>query len=129
MDIYDPFDDDINIMTQLRGNNLGPIQKNAKEVRDDLQTIIDSGQLMNILPLKGKGFKKLNSSERSKKLSSSVKILTPNQMLARLPILLVQIQAGNNSQQLKNERRQLLYSLYKSQKINKSIYKKLIDSI
>ena len=43
-----------------------------------------------------------------------IKILTPNQMLNRLPIFLAQLQAGNNSEKLKNEIRQLLYSLYRS---------------
>ena len=46
-------------------------------------------------------------------------------MLARLPILLAQVQAGNNSRELKNEIRQLLYSLYRSKKISKTVYKKL----
>ena len=41
-----------------------------------------------------------------------LKILTPNQMLSRLPISLAQLKAGNNSEKLKNEIRQLLYSLY-----------------
>ena len=39
-----------------------------------------------------------------------LKMLTPNQMLSRLPISLVQLKAGNNSEKLKNEIRQLLYS-------------------
>ena len=43
-----------------------------------------------------------------------VKILTPNQMLSRLPISLAQLKAGNNSEKLKNEIRQLFYSLYRS---------------
>ena len=42
----------------------------------------------------------------------AIKILTPNQMLYRLPIALAQLQAGNNSNKLKNEIRQLLHSLY-----------------
>ena len=41
-----------------------------------------------------------------------LKIVTPNQMLSRLPISLAQLKAGNNSEKLKNEIRQLLYSLY-----------------
>ena len=45
-----------------------------------------------------------------------IKILTPNQMLNRLPIALAQLQAGNNSKKLKNEIWQLLYSLYRSKK-------------
>ena len=42
-----------------------------------------------------------------------LKILTPNQMLSRLPISLAQLNAGNNSEKLKNKIRQLLYSLYR----------------
>ena len=45
-----------------------------------------------------------------------IKILTPNQMLNRLPLALAQLQAGNNSNKLKNEIWQLLYSLYRSKK-------------
>ena len=44
---------------------------------------------------------------------SGLKILTPNQMLSRLPISLAQLKAGNNSEKLKNEIRQLHYSLYR----------------
>ena len=60
---------------------------------------------------------------------SGLKILTPQQMLARLPILLAQIKAGNNYRELKNEIRQLLYSLYRSKKISKTVYKNLIATI
>ena len=50
-------------------------------------------------------------------------------MLNRLPILLTQIQAGNNSIKLKNEMRQILYSLYRSKISTKTVYNKLIKSI
>ena len=46
-------------------------------------------------------------------LGQGLKILTPNQMLSRLPISLAQLKAGNNSEKLKNEIRQLLYSSYR----------------
>ena len=52
-----------------------------------------------------------------------LKILTPNQMLSRLPITLAQLKAGNNSEKLKNEIRQILYSLYRSKKLTKQLYK------
>ena len=58
-----------------------------------------------------------------------LKILTPNQMLSRLPITLAQLKAGNNSEKLKNEIRQLLYSLYRSKKLTKKLYKSLVDII
>ena len=50
-------------------------------------------------------------------------------MLNRLPITLAQLNAGNNSGKLKKEIRQLLYSLYRSQKLVKQTYKSLIDTI
>ena len=58
-----------------------------------------------------------------------IKILTPNQMLNRLPIALAQLQAGNNSNKLKNEIRQLLYSLYRSKNMTKQVYNNLIKYI
>ena len=58
-----------------------------------------------------------------------LKILTPNQMLSRLTISLAQLKAGNNSEKLKNEVRQILYSLYRSKKLTKNVYKSLVDII
>ena len=57
------------------------------------------------------------------------KILTPKQMLGRLSITLAQLNAGKNSEKLKNQIRQLLYSLYRSKKLTKQLYKSLIDTI
>ena len=50
-------------------------------------------------------------------------------MLGRLPIALAQLKAGNNSKNLLNEIRQLLYSLYGSKKLAKTIYNSLINAI
>ena len=50
-------------------------------------------------------------------------------MLSTLPISLAQLKAGNSSEKLKNEIRQLLYSLYRSKKRTKNIYKSLIGII
>ena len=58
-----------------------------------------------------------------------LKILTPNQMLKRLPIALAQIKAGNNSESLLNEIRQIVYSLYRSKQITKKVYNNIINSI
>ena len=49
-----------------------------------------------------------------------LKILTPNQMLSRLPITLAQLNAGNNFEKFKNEIRQILYSFYRSKKTYKT---------
>ena len=58
-----------------------------------------------------------------------LKILTPKQMITRLPILLTQLKTGNNSEKLKNEIRQLLYSLYRSKNRIKTIYNSLMNTI
>ena len=70
-----------------------------------------------------------SSSNFSNIKGKGLKILTPNQMLSRLPITLAQLKAGNNSEKLKNEIRQLLCSLYKSKKLTKNVYKSLLDII
>ena len=60
---------------------------------------------------------------------TGLKILTPNQMLKRLPIALAQIKAGNNSESLLNEIRQIVYSLCRSKEITKKVYNSIIKSI
>ena len=70
-----------------------------------------------------------SAAERRNQQGEEVKILARNQLLSRLPISLAQLKAGNNSEKLQNEIRQLLYSLYRSKKLTKQIYKSLIDTI
>ena len=57
------------------------------------------------------------NKEIQKQQDSGLKTLTPDQMLSRLPISLAQLNTGDNSEKLKNEIRQLLYSLYRSKKL------------
>ena len=65
----------------------------------------------------------------SKAKGAGLKILNNKQMLNRLPILLAQIQAGNNSIKLKNEARKILYSLYRSKLLTKTVYNNFIKFI
>ena len=60
---------------------------------------------------------------------AGLKILTPKQMLQRLPIALAQVKAGNNSESLLNEIRKIVYSLYQSKQITKKVYNNIIKSI
>ena len=66
---------------------------------------------------------------RKNQQGQGLKILTPNQMLSRLPIYLAQLKAVDNSGKLTNEIRQLLYSLYRSKKLTKQLYKSLVNII
>ena len=88
-------------------------EKDAYKKLKDLQNNVKSDELKDIV-------KELERAifgydyENEELSGSGLKILTNKQMLNRLPILLAQIQAGNNSTKLKNEARQILYSLYRS---------------
>ena len=58
-----------------------------------------------------------------------LKILTSKQMLQRLPIVLAQVKAGNNSESLLTEIKKIVYSLYQSKQITKKVYNNIIKSI
>ena len=88
----------------------------------DARKIINKNNMLNFVEI----ILEFNQLSQTRK---ALKILTPNQMLSRLPISLAQLNAGNNSEKLKNEIRQLLYSLYRSKKLTKQLYKSLVDII
>ena len=69
------------------------------------------------------------SAEQKNKKGRGLKILTPDQMLSRLSISLAQLTAGNNSEKLKNQIRQLLHSLHHSKMLTKIIYNNLVNTI
>ena len=82
----------------------------------------------------GENYDELDEEDREflinmNKEGKGLKILTNKQMLNHLPILLAQIQAGNNSNKLKTEIRQILYSSYRSKVLTKTVYNNLIKSI
>ena len=72
--------------------------------------------------------KNMSKNIYESKQGTGLKILTPKQMLQRLPIALAQIKAGNNSESLLNEIRQIVYSLYQSKELTKKVYN-IIKSI
>ena len=92
---------------------------NFFEGREKVLNAFDS----KIFPIKTKGAGYLKSKP------SNLKTLTSKQMLQRLPIALAQIKAGNNSESLLNEIRQIVYSLYQSKEITKKVYNNIIKSI
>ena len=92
------------------------------EVADSITSLVQ-GREMVINAFKSGTF------QVSKELQEGegLKILTPNQMLKRLPIALAQVKAGNNSKSLLNEIRQIVYSLYRSKEITKKVYNNIIN--
>ena len=82
-----------------------------------------NGFKSEIFSIKSKGSGLLNTDH------SKLKILRLKQMLQRLPIALTLVKAGNNSESLLNEIRQIFYSLYQSKQITKKVYNHIIESI
>ena len=70
-----------------------------------------------------------SAEQRRNQPGKGLKILTPSQILSRLLISLAQLEAGNNSGKLRNEIRELLYSLYRSKNMTKQVYNNLIKYI
>ena len=119
---FSEFDEDYNkFMNNVKGfedykaekepGSVSPNQKKMKRYVKILKDIVDF------------------YNPKSGKKGEGLKILTNQQMLNRLAILLAQIQAGNNSIKLKNETRQILYSLYRSKALTKTVHNKLIKSM
>ena len=96
------------------------LEDKVKEMSEDEKEIEQPDRILKIVE------EILNSNKEIwQKEGLRLKILTRNQMLSRLPISLAQLKTGNNSEKLKNEIRQLLYSLYRSKKLTKQLYKSL----
>ena len=123
---FSKFDEEYNkFMNDVKGfedykaeKQPGSVSINQKKMRRYVKSLKDivhfyCPQSGNVMSKKGEG----------------LKILTNKQILNRLPILLAQIEAGNNSNKLKNEARQILYSLCRSKALTKTVYNKLIKSI
>ena len=93
----------------------------GKTPKDDAAEIEENGKIIDVV----ERILELNNKIQS---GQELKILTTSQILSRLPISLSQLKAGINSEKLKNEIRQLLYSLYRSQELSKTIYNNLIKT-
>ena len=94
--------------------------KRLNYLKDLVRKIVDVNQKLD---------EKSEKEAAQKQKGEGLKILTPKQMNTGLPILLAQLKAGNNSQKLKNEIRKIVYSLYRSKTLSKTIYNHLISTI
>ena len=110
---------DFNSKTKLESKK-GKIRKN--DVFDSVRDLYKGRELVintfkiGLFPLKST-------------TGTELKILTPKQLLQRLPIALTQVKAGNNSESLLNKTKQIVYSLYQSKEITKKVYNNIIKSI
>ena len=110
-------------MVKSVNNKLTKLKNIVKNVpKDKVSRIEENEKIIDI-------FERILELNSEKQSEYGLKKLTPNQMLSTLLIILAKLKAGNNSEKLKNEIRQLLYSLYRSTNLTKQLYKSLIDII
>ena len=105
--------------------------KNVKILLKAREDVLNSFK-SNLLPLMSDtsiNQESFMSETNSQQKRTGLKILTSKEMLQRLAIALAQIKAGNNSESLLNEIRQMVYSLYQSKEITKKVYTNIIKSI
>ena len=109
-----------------------PRDPEKRKLRADVLNSVGSlaqGREMVLTVFKSGIFHKPEELQKGEGVNEQLIILTPNQMLKRLPITLAQVKAGNNSESLLTEIRQIVYSLYRSKEVTKKVYNNIINSI
>ena len=103
------------IQVGLINSGLRDLKKEIKDMSEEEKEIENPNEIVNLV----ESILEFNRQQQGKGL----KMLKPNQLLSRLPISLAQLKAANNSEKLKNEIRQMLYSLYRSKVLQKMLIK------
>ena len=111
-----------NAIVNIIKSGLSDLKSETENMSEEQKEIVKPSEIINVV-------KKILEFKKQNQQGHGLKILTPNQVVSRLPITLAQSKAGNNSQKRKNEIRQILYSLYRSKKLTKQLYKSLVDII
>ena len=93
-------------------------------LKNIVEKILDANKRLDMPELETE-----ESAAQRQQKGQGLKILTPKQMISRLPILLAQLKAGNNSQKLRNKIKQIVYSLYRSKNLCKTAYNNLVNTI
>ena len=110
-----------NKLANMIKSGLKDLKKDIEQMGDDVNEIEKPDEIVDIV-------EKILEYNRQNQEGQGLKILTPHQILSRLPITLAQIKSGNNLEKLKNEIRQLLYSLHRSRNLTKTLYNNLINT-
>ena len=103
-----------NLLVNTIKSELSNLKNEIKKMSEDETENEEPHKIVDIV-------ERILDFNRQKQEGKGLKILTPNQMLSRLPVSLAQLKAGNTSEKLKNEIRQMLYSLCRSKKLTKQI--------
>ena len=111
-----------NELVNVINSGLKDLKEEIKKMSEEEKEIEDPESIVEIV-------EEILKFNKQKQEGQGIKILTPNQMLSRLPISLAQLEAGNSSNELNNEIRQLLYSLHCSKNMTKQVYNNLIKHV
>ena len=103
------------------------LSKESKEARANIENLYNARKAA--IDFFDEYTSRASEARRQAKKGTRLEILFPKQMPQRLPIALTQAKAGNNSESLLNEIRQIVYSLYQSKDIIKKVYNNIIKSI
>ena len=103
------------------------LSKDSKEARTNIENLYNARKAA--IDFFDEYTSRVSEARRQAKNGAGLKILTSKQMFQRLPIALAQIKAGNNSESLLKEIRQIAYSLYQSKGITKKVYNIVTKSI
>ena len=108
---------------------VSPTNSGLKDLKEEIKKMPEKEKEIEDPELILKIVKEILKFNKQKQEGEGIKVLTPSQVLNRLSISLAELQAGNNSEKLKNEIRQLLYSLFRSKNMTKQVYNNLIKHI
>ena len=111
-----------NKIVNVINSGLKDLKEEIKEMSEEERKVEETDKIVKIV-------EDILRFIKQKQEGEIIKILTPNQMLCRLPISLAQLKAGNSSEKIKNEIRQLSYSIYRSKNMTKQVYNNIIKPI
>ena len=119
----------LNKTSDKKKNNelVNMINSGLKDLKEEIKKMSEEEKIENpesVVEIVEEVLKFNKQNQEGQRLKNSA----PNRMLSRLPVTLAQLKAGNNSEKLKNEIRQLLYSLYLSKNMTKQVYNNLIST-
>ena len=117
-------------LNKLSNIKIGKKNAEQKEVINNLGKFYNSREVINFF----RDYIEMSSdanynAKQNETEGKGLKIFTPKQILQRLPVALAQVKAGNNSESLLNEIKQIVYSLYQSNQITEKVYNIIIKSI
>ena len=100
-----------------------------KKVKWKLSSVKMGGIKSKVIKFYNDCFKMAHKASYDSKHGKGIKTLTSKQMLQRLPKALAQVKAGNISENVLNEIRQITYSLYQAKEITKKVCNNIMNSI